>query len=189
MVSLARPPSVRTAEVSCYTTRRRCAGIGEYPDAGQMIGNTRRTRQKEVENSGNTANRILLQSPSDLTATMDPSSATFWPRPPPRHDPPPRSSPGQPCPQTRNNPPRPHWRRHHRLGHLEKEQITHLLRTFIHCPHPKGVFLQQFGLHTTKALAVLLQNSFRNIVREDQADRRTADPPPPQADPRPQGVY
>ena len=51
-------------------------------------------------------------------------------------------------------------------------------------PTPREVFLQQFGLHTTKALTVLLQNSFRNIVR-DQADRRTADPPPPQADPRP----
>jgi len=51
-------------------------------------------------------------------------------------------------------------------------------------PTPRELFLQQFGLHTTKALAVLLQNSFRNIVH-DQADRGTADPPPPQADPRP----
>ena len=39
-------------------------------------------------------------------------------------------------------------------------------------------------LSRPKALAVLLQNSFRNIVR-DQADRRTADPPPSPADPRP----
>ena len=32
-------------------------------------------------------------------------------------------------------------------------------------PTPREVFLQHFGLHTTKAIAVLLQNSFRNIVR------------------------
>ena len=51
-------------------------------------------------------------------------------------------------------------------------------------PTPREVFLQQFGLHTTKALGVLLQKSFRNIVR-DHADRRTAVPPPSLADPHP----
>ena len=113
MVSLARPPSVRTAEVSCYTTRRRCAGIiGEYPDAGQMIGNTRRTRQKE---SGEFWQHSQQNPPPSLHRTLRRlwthlPQLSIWPRPPPRHDPPPRSSPGQPCPQTLfNNPPRPHW--------------------------------------------------------------------------------
>ena len=36
-----------------------------------------------------------------------------------------------------------------------------------------------------KALTVLLHNSFRNILVHDHLDRRTADPPLPQADPRP----
>jgi len=49
---------------------------------------------------------------------------------------------------------------------------------------PRELSLQQFGLHTMKALTVLLHNSFRNIVH-DHLDRRTADPPLPQADPRP----
>ena len=31
-------------------------------------------------------------------------------------------------------------------------------------PTPRAYFLQKFGLHTTKALAVLLQNSFKRIV-------------------------
>ena len=44
--------------------------------------------------------------------------------------------------------------------------------------------LPPIWLHTTKALAVLLHNSFRNIVH-DHVDRRTADPPLPRADPRP----
>ena len=52
------------------------------------------------------------------------------------------------------------------------------------CSYSYTAFLQQFGLHTTKALAVLLQKSFRNIVREP-VNRGTADPPPSPADPRP----
>ena len=51
-------------------------------------------------------------------------------------------------------------------------------------PTPREAFLQQYGLHTTKALAVLLQKSFRNIVREP-VNRGTADPPPSPADPPP----
>ena len=54
----------------------------------------------------------------------------LWPRPPPRNDPPPLPFPGHPRPQPRHEPPLPHRRFHHRLGRLENEQITHLLRTF-----------------------------------------------------------
>ena len=50
--------------------------------------------------------------------------------------------------------------------------------------HARRNELTSSSAHDAKALAVLLQKSFRNIVREP-VNRGTADPPPSPADPRP----
>ena len=48
-------------------------------------------------------------------------------------------------------------------------------------PTPREHFLQKYGLHTTKALAVLLHNSFKHIV-SDPPGRTTAHRTPPGSD-------
>ena len=62
----------------------------------------------------------------------------IWPSTPPQPDHLLQPTPGQPRPQTRDHPPRPHRRCYYCwqcLSQLEKEQITHLFRTFLHCPY------------------------------------------------------